>query len=415
MADTNQKAGAWLRPWIEQAGGAGAPGKVCAVLARAGVGKTTFLIQLALDELLLGHEVLHVALGKGLSQVEARYEALTQARLVDLSAHEREAARIQVNRRRAIQSLSTAVVEPRQLARVLQTYRQHLGMRPTLVVVDSGDFAAMAAELDALRALAIETSCNIWLSAQTHRETGPAPLLAALPGVLDLAVFLKPEGDRVLVQVLPVGDRPAPLVEPLALSPDLLRTVGDTRASSIRPQDFTLLSGAAPGSEAAFGELAERRGLAERNFTFADRACARQRGLVVLSDEELSLGDVSWSYLTARTGREFDQSEAFRRVLQSIWHQVNPAGEVFHVGQVLPAGTVKGGTGWAVELAKQLHKPVWVFDQDTSCWYEWFGGDWRACNPPVISQYRFCGTGTRHLSDGGRRAIEQLFARTFDD
>jgi hypothetical protein len=31
----------------------------------------------------------------------------------------------------------------------------------------------------------------------------------------------------------------------------------------------------------------------------------------------------------------------------------------------------------------------------------------------VITQGRFCGTGTRFLEDNGRAAIEGLFARTF--
>ena len=33
--------------------------------------------------------------------------------------------------------------------------------------------------------------------------------------------------------------------------------------------------------------------------------------------------------------------------------------------------------------------------------------------PPRIRRTRFCGTGTRHLTEAGRRAIAQLFADSF--
>ena len=38
---------------------------------------------------------------------------------------------------------------------------------------------------------------------------------------------------------------------------------------------------------------------------------------------------------------------------------------------------------------------------------------WVAENDPTISKGRFCGTGTRFLSDDGRAAIRALFERSF--
>src|SRR5690606_41564145 len=91
------------------------------------------------------------------------------------------------------------------------------------------------------------------------------------------------------------------------------------------------------------------------------------------------------------------------------------AGEVLAVGLVQPDGTVKGGTGWAVELARQWHKPVHVFDQDKSQWFAWEDGAWKPAGEPVIRERRFCGTGTRSLGDSGRQAIRDLFLRSFGE
>ncbi|MEM9488937.1 MAG: hypothetical protein AAGC55_07315, partial [Myxococcota bacterium] len=73
----------------------------------------------------------------------------------------------------------------------------------------------------------------------------------------------------------------------------------------------------------------------------------------------------------------------------------------------------KGGTGWAVELARVWHKPVHVYDQEKRGWFTWKDNQWVAEEAPTIHLRRFTGTGTRDLSDDGRAAIESLFERTF--
>ena len=105
--------------------------------------------------------------------------------------------------------------------------------------------------------------------------------------------------------------------------------------------------------------------------------------------------------------------ELFQKVLQSIWHQVNTAGEVFTVGVIQPDNTVKGGTGWAAELARHWGKPLHVFDQERKGWFVWRDHKWAPVTNPVIGRTRFTGTGTRFLSDDGRAAIRALFERSF--
>ncbi len=398
----------WLHTWFEQAAGRSlAPGELGAVRARAGVGKTAFLIQLALEELLTGQDVFHVALGKELTDVEARYDELLAERLASIELTERGQHEQNVNRHRVIQALPAGTLQVDRLRAALDSYRRHLEHRPGLLVIDGLDIEQTAGDLDTLRELARSVQARIWLSVRSHRDTQASP-----PDV-DALVGLEPTGKRIQARVERALDPAAGVDEPLLLSADRLRPAPEGLGTGPRPARFQLLSGGAEGSEECFGRCAESWGLTERHFSFAGREVTRSRGLVELEDDELALGDVSWTYLTSKLQRDLTHDDHMTRVLQTIWHQVNPAGEVFCVGLVQPAGTVKGGTGWAVELAKQQHKPVWVFDQQASCWYEWFAHDWRACDPPVIRQNRFCGTGTRHLNPAGQQAIEDLFARTF--
>ena len=182
----------------------------------------------------------------------------------------------------------------------------------------------------------------------------------------------------------------------------------------MKPEDCVLFSGAANGAEAGFGAAAERHGVAEVNFTFDGHKDTRTRGIRVLTRPELAEGDVSLSYVSRLMHRKYKDTPLFRSVLQSIWHQVHNGEEIYVVGQILEDDTVKGGTGWGAELAKLHNKPLFVFDQVRNGWYHWSREAWQECAAPTISRKRFTGTGTRFPNDNGRRAIDELFERTFE-
>src|SRR5258705_1801612 len=161
-----------------------------------------------------------------------------------------------------------------------------------------------------------------------------------------------------------------------------------------------LFSGGAAGAEAAFGACAEAHGVEEVNFTFDGHTIARHRGVRVLNHEELQAGDVSLEYVSRLMHRRFSDSPTIRKVLQTLWYQVNSGQEIYVVGTVLADGTVRGGTGWGAEFAKLCNKPLYVFDQDKDAWLKWSGTAWDvlgAAKGPVITHPHFTGTGTRHL------------------
>jgi hypothetical protein len=181
----------------------------------------------------------------------------------------------------------------------------------------------------------------------------------------------------------------------------------------MRREDCILYSGAAGGAEAEFGAAAERYGIEEVNFTFEGHKDARRRGIRVLTHTELKHGDVSLAYVSKLMNRRYPDTDLFKKVLQSIWHQVNNGQEIWVVGSIQPDDTVKGGTGWGAEFAKLCNKPTFVFDQDRDGWFRWTGDGWTAVKDPLIAHPTFAGTGTRFLKDNGRAAIHALFARTF--
>ena len=180
----------------------------------------------------------------------------------------------------------------------------------------------------------------------------------------------------------------------------------------MKPQDCTLFSGGAKGAEAEFGAQAEKVGVEEVNFTFEGHQTKRKRGVRFLTGGELKQGDVSLSYVSKLMNRSYVRGPLLKKVLQSIWHQINSAEEVFVVGEILDDGTVKGGTGWGAEFAKLCNKPLHVFDQDKKEWFRWTQDRWKKAAPKIRKKH-FSGGGTRFLSDDGKKAIAKLFKDSF--
>jgi len=183
----------------------------------------------------------------------------------------------------------------------------------------------------------------------------------------------------------------------------------------MKAADAILFSGGAPGAEAAFGAAAERHGVEEVNFTFSGHRIVRPRGVRVLNHEELAAGDVSLEYVSRLMRRRFSDAPTIRKVLQTLWYQVNSGQEVYVVGSILDDQTVRGGTGWGAEFAKLCNKPLFVFDQEQNGWFQWTGSVWEPTGAaaPVVRHAHFTGTGTRTLQDNGRQAIDALFERSF--
>jgi hypothetical protein len=369
-------------------------GNLGVVMARAGVGKTAALIQIGLDDLMRDRPVLHVALGQTVEHVQCWYDALFGDMAKRTNLEHRDVVAATVAAKRIIQSFPDQDLSPERLRKTVEMFKEHLNFRPAAVLVDGFDWSAHSI-------------------AENAAQVGAFKAYAKL---IDVALFLEPNGDDVTVRLLKDHDDAVPPATHLHLHPQTLRlVVGDEdRTTEGLPRSaYTLLSGGAPGSETDFGQCAERWGLTELTYSFEGRRPARTRGLVNLDEDELAEGAVSPVYIEAQMHRRFPNTPLFRKTLQSIWHQVQTAGELFVVGVIQPDGTVKGGTGWAAELGRHWGKPVYVFDQARNSWVKWTDGQWADADAPVITRPRFTGTGTRNITDEGRAAIVALFERSF--
>lgn len=404
-----------LRTFERSIHGGLASGELGAVVGRAGVGKSALLVHLALDRLLRDEKVLHISLREGADHVRRFYSEIFDviARVARFGATDRERALMQVEKGRQIQCYLDRPFVAEDLERALKFTSEIMHFEPDLVLID-GFETAQGDELAALGELARARNFSVWVGARR----GQGGTIVDHEERFAIVVGLEPVDRIIELRAYKAHGGEAPTSMGLQLDPNTMLLSGEdtwdplSAPPSPKPEDCTLYSGGAPGAEALFGEAAERWSLREMNFTFDGHKQARTRGAYLLDERELAAGDVSLVYVSKRLNRSYTETAMIRRVLQSLWHQVSRAQQVFVLGVIQADGTVTGGTGWSVELARMWHKDLWVFDQDKESWFHWTGERW-VTGVPVIEFPHVCGTGSRTVSEGGARAIAALFDRSF--
>lgn len=182
------------------------------------------------------------------------------------------------------------------------------------------------------------------------------------------------------------------------------------------PKHYTLFSGGANGSDTYWQNLGAKFGVHVKAFSFKAHG-RRNSARVVLDDEQLKQADDFLHKANKTLKRHFPTSKSFvNNLLRRNWYQVKDTNGVFAVGRLgATRSTVEGGTGWAVQMAVDAKKPVYVFDTVSSSWhrYEYSKKKFISCiNAPRLT-FNFTGIGTRALPENGKAAIETIFQGTF--
>lgn len=177
-------------------------GNVGVVVARHGVGKSSFLVGVALDDLMRGESVLHVSLDHSVAHVRAFYDTVFD----DLasSTHLEDAARVHadVDRNRRIRAYAPEDFEVAKLREAVKLESES-GARPSLIVIEGLDFDAVERDPVAeLKALAGELEVEVWLSAISHREAPMSEGVERVEDLLSVILTLEPDGGHVRLRAL---------------------------------------------------------------------------------------------------------------------------------------------------------------------------------------------------------------------
>ncbi len=212
------------------------PGNLALVLARAGVGKTAFLVGIGVDALLAGQKVLHVSLESTVDKVRTWYDDVLREMLTrDGKLEHRETVQLEIERRRHIHTYVEHSWTIERLRNSLELLTDVMHFVPDVILFDDIDIDDVDVDPEAVaavKAMAAELDAELWMTCHTHRQDRAVPGHLPPPAdrledLTDLAFRLDSHDAKVRLHVL--KDQQQMLDEDLHILLDpqsLLLTVG---------------------------------------------------------------------------------------------------------------------------------------------------------------------------------------------
>ncbi|MEN8189326.1 MAG: hypothetical protein ABFS19_05725 [Thermodesulfobacteriota bacterium] len=180
------------------------------VMARAGLGKTAILVQIALDSILRGNKVLHVSIDETVDKTRAWYDDILTLMAEGKSIDNFQEVVAEVMANRMIMTFKENTFSPVTLEERLNDLVKQDIFKPTCLIIDGFDFKDQQHEtLKEMRNFMYENGLTmIWFSAVSHRNDDrisdagvPAPC-HEVDDLFDSILLIDPEKEAIDLKIL---------------------------------------------------------------------------------------------------------------------------------------------------------------------------------------------------------------------
>jgi len=175
-------------------------------------------------------------------------------------------------------------------------------------------------------------------------------------------------------------------------------------------KNYTNHSGGAKGSDSAWDFIGRQHGIKDHRHYWHSGLPKPPLGNVEITEEELEEG---WKRVLIANRTLKRQPEKYKSLLSRNWFQVKNSEAVYAIGEIQGA-QVKGGTGWAVQMAIDSGKPVYIFDQELQRWFIWKKTMFVDVETPTLTS-NFAGIGTRNIDSRGIDAIREVYSKSLSE
>lgn len=186
--------------------------------------------------------------------------------------------------------------------------------------------------------------------------------------------------------------------------------------------DFILHSGGAKGADTIWGQIGEQYGVKANHYYSGEKT---PNGNMEISEQDKVEGQQKVTIAARQMGRIEPTQQVRNGLLIRDWAQVKYSDAIFAITTMLSVGSEmnygklakirqgKGGTGYAIQMAINEGKPVYVYDQVRERWFKNINGVWSSSDVPTLTK-NFAGIGTREINEKGIQAIRDVYTKTFN-
>lgn len=175
-------------------------GNVGLLIAGHGVGKTAFLVGVALDELLRQGTILHVTLDQTVAHVRTHYDTVYDELASSTHLDDAASTRTEINRNRSIRAYAPASFSAAKLRDAVKI-ESEAGAKPSLIVIEGVGLEELAREdVQDVRALADELAAEVWISvaSSSERVNGVPAEMGRFEDLVSVVLALEPADDGTL-------------------------------------------------------------------------------------------------------------------------------------------------------------------------------------------------------------------------
>jgi len=211
-------------------GGGLGEGKLGVVLSRRGVGKTGFLIGLAVDQLLQGKKVLYISTKESVEHINNFFDQIFHAMAASLDMDQVPQKQLRMERNRYIQVYNRDSFSLEKLEQSVAFLKDAAGFVPDMVILDGTPRFENTEEweIQGVKKMAAEWGAEIWTSSNIHREgqesdsRGVPHTVARFDDEIGVIINLEPDSDHVKVKILKEHGSTEPAQVQIELDPKTL-------------------------------------------------------------------------------------------------------------------------------------------------------------------------------------------------
>jgi len=189
-------------------------GKMGALVARAGVGKTACLIHIAFDKLFRKEKLVHVSLDDSPEKVASYYDVIFSDLVKALEIKSEAESRMILDRNRMILAYLNKSFKIERLRDNLNNLIKNIEFKPDSLIVDGLDFENTDRSVfEGFRDIATEFNVEIWFSALSHRHIDeknvngiPYPC-SRMDDLLSVIIHLNPTQSGIFLTLLKDNDK----------------------------------------------------------------------------------------------------------------------------------------------------------------------------------------------------------------
>ena len=189
------------------------PGEIGIIASPNGVGKTSVLVQLALDKLLHGKKVIHVSFTRHTHYVPLWYEDIFKEFISKKNLENAAEIKNDLVKNRVQMNFSQDGVTKEQILKSLRAMIVEGGFKANSIIIDGFDFTRIDANsLASVKTFATELGLSVWYScsvkdgdanpvrSQYNKENIPV-ILSDFINYIDVVIVLHPKPDHVELSI----------------------------------------------------------------------------------------------------------------------------------------------------------------------------------------------------------------------